>query len=262
MSQMQTKRISERGAHTIATPQSTPLAYLSLDLMNLDAGDTQEWNTGERESALVLLSGEVEMEGGGLSLSASRKGVFEEAATTLYLPPETQGTVRAVSAAQVAVCSSKATGAKAAFIVKPEEVKTVLRGEGNFSRKVCDIIDGERDVNCLVLGETFNGPGNWSSYPPHRHDEERLPEEVDLEEIYFFKLDPEQGFGMMRVYTGDGRVDEPMVIEQDDTVIIHEGYHPVVAAGGYQLYYLWFLAGPGRALVPFDDPAHKWVKDL
>ncbi|MCX7012705.1 MAG: 5-deoxy-glucuronate isomerase [Candidatus Sumerlaeota bacterium] len=262
MSPLQTKRIAAPGLHRICKPRSGGLEYLSFALMNLEAGGSLTWETKGMESALVLLEGEVEMSGAGLTFTASRKNVFEENPWTLYLPPGAKATVKAFSKAQVAVCSSRASQTQKAFAVPPNEVKVEMRGKGNFLRKVCDIIDPSRDVNHLLLGETFNGPGNWSSYPPHRHDVQNPPEEVNLEEIYFFKTQPEQGFGLMRIYTDDRRLDQPLVIENDDTVEIAEGYHPVVAAGGYQLYYLWMLAGPGRQLIPRDDPAHAWVKKL
>jgi 5-deoxy-glucuronate isomerase len=116
------------------------------------------------------------------------------------------------------------------------------------------------EANHLIVGETFNRSGQWSSYPPHKHEQDVPGIESRQEELYFFRLNPEQGFGFMRVYTDDRSIDQPMVLEQNDLVVIPKGYHPVCAAPGYNLYYLWMLAGPTRTLTMRDDPEHAWVK--
>jgi 5-deoxy-glucuronate isomerase len=109
------------------------------------------------------------------------------------------------------------------------------------------------------VGETFNEPGGWSSYPPHKHDRHDPPAEVALQEVYHFRLQPRQGFGIQRMYSPERGTDEVLVVEDGDTVLIPFGYHPVVAAPGYRLYYLWALAGEGRDLRLREDPAHAWV---
>jgi 5-deoxy-glucuronate isomerase len=111
----------------------------------------------------------------------------------------------------------------------------------------------------LLIGETYNPPGLWSSYPPHKHDVQQPPQETKLEEVYHFRLNPPQGFGLQRVY-GDG-FDECYTAQDRDTVVITKGYHPVVGAPGYQLYYLWILAGEERTMHPRDDDAHAWAKE-
>ena len=111
----------------------------------------------------------------------------------------------------------------------------------------------------LIVGETLSPPGNWSSYPPHKHDRQAAPEEVALEEVYFYRLQPAGGFAVQIVY-GDDR-ESARIVRDGDVVTIASGYHPVVAAPGYALYYLWVLAGEGRELVPYLDPGHAWVLD-
>ena len=105
----------------------------------------------------------------------------------------------------------------------------------------------------------MNRPGQWSSYPPHKHDTEIPGVETRLEEIYFYKVNPKQGFGYQRIYTGDRALDLAVTVENDDLVMIPKGYHPVAAAPGYSVYYLWALAGPERRMTPHDDPQHEWV---
>jgi 5-deoxy-glucuronate isomerase len=262
MSKLHFKPVTGKGVNLVADSSNSHMEYLSLNMMNLAAGEEQSWKADGVESALVLLSGSVEMSGAGLSVSGSRNSLFEDRATAFYAPPGTEVTVKAAGDSQVAICSCKATGKKAPFVIKPGELTTFERGTGNFSREICMIIDPERDVNHLTLGETVNHPGNWSSYPPHRHEIDRPPVETDLEEIYQFHFDPKQGFGFIRVYTEDFSTDETMTVEEGDTVIIKEGFHPLAAGGGYKLHYLWFLGGDKRELAAFDDPKHAWVKKL
>jgi len=146
-------------------------------------------------------------------------------------------------------------------LVPPSEVRTREVGRDNWFRYVYDVIDERIPAARLIMGETVNPPGNWSSYPPHKHDVDNLPQESDMEEVYYFKVDPVQGFGIQRIYTQDRSVDEAHIIENDTAVSIPEGYHPVVAGAGYKVYYLWVLAGEKRVLKMNDDPAHAWIKE-
>jgi 5-deoxy-glucuronate isomerase len=134
-------------------------------------------------------------------------------------------------------------------------------GRHNWKRTCHDIIPGGFPAKYLVVGETFNPPGNWSSVPPHCHEKDNLPVESLQEEVYYFKMSPSQGFGLQRMYTDDRSIDECYAIQDNDTVALPRGYHPIAAAPGYRLYYLWVLAGPKRAMVPRDDPAHAWLKN-
>ena len=110
-----------------------------------------------------------------------------------------------------------------------------------------------------MVGETINPPGNWSSYPPHKHDRHAPPDEVALEELYYYRFKPETGFGVQLIY--DDRDETARIVRDGDVVAIPSGYHPVVAAPGYSLYYLWVMAGEGRMLAPYFDPTHAWVQN-
>jgi 5-deoxy-glucuronate isomerase len=110
------------------------------------------------------------------------------------------------------------------------------------------------------VGETFNDPGGWSSYPPHKHDVHDPPRQALLQEVYYFRLDPPQGFGIQRLYSPERGLDMTFTVQDGDTVLIPYGYHPVVAGAGYRLYYLWALAGQGRSMYLQEDPDHVWVK--
>ena len=189
-----------------------------------------------------------------------RSNVFEERGYSVYAPPRTTYRIEALSDLDVAVCMAKADEEKAPFLVTPDQVRERVVGKGNWQRSVFDIVDGSVDACRLLVGETINPPGNWSSAPPHRHQVDNLPEESNLEEAYFFRVDPPQGFGVIRIYTDDRKIDETYSVENNDLVLIPEGYHPVAALAGYRLYYLWMLAGEKRMLKPRDDPKHAWLK--
>jgi len=190
-----------------------------------------------------------------------RTSVFSDEPSAVYAPPDTRLQLHGPLLA--AVFRSPATpeaAAFAAYAIRPEEVETVRRGSGNFTRRVRDILPASRPATRLLAGETINPPGNWSSSPPHKHDRHAPPEEVALEEIYLFRVQPEQGFGMQLSYSNDPPADRAIVVRDLDAVTIPAGYHPVVAGPGYGLYYLWCLAGQGRELQWYPDPAHAWVE--
>ena len=242
------------------------MEYLGFSVIALDEGGSQSLESGDRELALVVLTGTatVEVEGARYENIGGRGDVFSANAATVYVPCGSGATVTAAGPGglQVAVCSAPSTLKRAPAYIAPSDVKVKNVGKGNWRRSVKDIIDFTFDAQHLVLGETVNVPGNWSSYPPHKHEVDNLPVEAKMEEIYFFQLKPENGFGFQRVYTDDRSLDESIAVQQNDTVKIPKGYHPVSAAPGYQLYYLWFLAGPStRVLRPKDDPAYAWVKN-
>jgi len=243
-----------------------PLEYLGFGLANLAAGRTWTFDTGRAEWTIVVLGGAVRAYLAEGELTAGpigeRRDVFSGRAAAIYLPPGRRGRLVAVTGAQLAVCQSLADAGAPPSVITPDEVRVKTVGVHNWRREVHDIVDRRLSAGRLLVGETFNATGGWSSYPPHRHDEDRLPLEVNLEEVYFFQVNPPQGFGFQRVYTDDRGLDEAYAVEQGDTVVLPRGYHPVAAAPGYQVYYLWLMAGTGRVMCPFDDPRHAWIKGL
>jgi 5-deoxy-glucuronate isomerase len=150
------------------------------------------------------------------------------------------------------------------LLIQPDQVTPVSTGASNWRRDVCLCTGMDLPIQRLIMGETINPPGNWSSYPPHKHDEEKPPYEAPYEEVYHFLLKPQQGFGFIRLYDPTGRkdrLDEAFVIEHGDTMVLPHGYHPLVVAPGYQLYYLFALVGDKREYGAWsDDPAHSWVR--
>ena len=242
-------------------------AHVNLALTDLSPGETLEIPAAG-ETAVVVMSGVVDTstgDGESLGHAGERASVFDAPGDTVYAPAGTglRLTGGLDGPAQVAIASAAAepsTDAPPARVITPAEQRIAEVGEGNWSRSVRTILGPEHDAQRLLLGETINPAGNWSSYPPHRHDRHNPPEEVDLEEVYLFKTNPAGGFGVQIRYELDGdRAEEAFLVRDDDIAVIRTGFHPVVAASGYELYYLWVMAGEGRVMMPYLDPAHAWV---
>jgi 5-deoxy-glucuronate isomerase len=242
-------------------------AHISLTLADLSPGEELVL-ADHGETAAVILSGVVHAvttDGQSLGHAGGRASVFDAPGDTVYAPAGIGLGLTAASdaPAQVAIASASAEpdlNAPPARVIGPADQRIAEVGEGNWSRTVRTILGPEHDAQRLLVGETINPPGNWSSYPPHRHDRHNPPEEVDLEEVYLFRTNPAGGFGVQLRYELDGdRAEETFMVRDNDIAVIRSGFHPVVAASGYELYYLWVMAGEGRVMMPYLDPAHAWV---
>jgi 5-deoxy-glucuronate isomerase len=249
-----------QGYTEVIEPGFAGLERLSLGLLTLEPGEQDETETAGREAGLVVLGGRCRVEAGAASFAevGGRADVFSGKAHAVYVPAESRVRVTALTPLQVALCWCRADKAGEAVLIEPSGVREKSVGRDNWRRTVHDIMYDNVDAQHLVLGETLNPPGNWSSAPPHKHEVHDPPHEAAMEEIYFFKVQPSQGFGLQRLYDG-GDLDAAYTILDGDAVAIPRGYHPVVAGPGYRLYYLWFLAGRGRALHARTDPAHAWL---
>ncbi|WKZ31808.1 MAG: 5-deoxy-glucuronate isomerase [Thermodesulfobacteriota bacterium] len=232
------------------------LECLALDLLVLDTGDSFTLETGEYEMAIVPLAGDAcfSVEGGAYSLQ--RESVWKTPGSALYIPRGSSAAIKASRYSELALCKARTDEKRAVFHVPSGKEKTV--GRDAWKRKVVDIIGPEEGASRLVLGETFNPPGGWSSFPPHKHDTEIPGQEARMEEIYLFRLDPATGFGTQAIYGEQGS--HSFMVEDYDAVTIPWGYHPVSAMPGHSLYYLWFLAGDNRILRPNTDPKFKWLE--
>jgi 5-deoxy-glucuronate isomerase len=234
------------------------MEFLSLDLLVLGKGESFEYSTGGSEVAVVPMKASVRVETGKESYRLERSGVFSENASALCLPGDTKAVFYAAADSELALCKAHTETKGRTIFVPKEGVKEKTVGRENWKRRVVDIIDPSVRASRLVLGETFNAPGAWSSFPPHKHDTATPGVEAKMEEIYLFRLDPAEGFGTQTVY--DKETDYSFKVEDYDAVTIPWGYHPVSAMPGYSLYYLWFLAGEGRTLMPNTDPRYKWLE--
>lgn len=254
------------GYHELAG-QDNPagLKWIRLGVLRLAAGEAWTHREDAYETVLVLQRGTVEVEVGGQKFGPyTRSDVFAQRATAVYVPIQADVTVRNAGedTLEVAVCFAKAEDAHEPFAVTPDEVLVKTVGIKNYQRQVHDIVvnNAEGRVHRIIVGETFNPEGNWSSYPPHKHDDYQPGVEALMEEIYLYRIQPDNGFGFQAIYTSDGAIDEVFRVKHGDVFLIPRGYHPVCAAGGYQLYYLWLMAGPvDRVMIPHDDPEHAWI---
>lgn len=255
-----------KGYKEIVTNKSE-LELIGFDMLRLENGESITLNSNEYELGLVILSGTCDVKTADFSAEnlGNRRNVFDGKPTTVYMPKDTEYTVIAKDNGmlEIGVCKVKADKKYEPFVVKSDDVVTEHRGKLNWQRDVNDIITSkyEGKVDKIVLGETYGCAGQWSSYPSHKHDTDNMPYEVNMEEIYHFKVNPKQGFGIQVMYNDDMSLNESYIVRDGDSIAIKDGYHPVAAAPGYSVYYLWVMAGKsGRKLTPCDDPNHAWVK--
>jgi len=235
--------------------------------LRLFKGQTYSGQVGEHEHVSVILGGRGRFQAGHLSYDLGRRpDVFSGMPHAIYLPRRTAFTVEALSETlEIASCWVPTDQDFPVKVVRPGDCAVEIRGAGNATRQINSIIPPGFPCHRLVCVEVFTPSGNWSSYPPHKHDEHRLDGsgdvvEADLEEIYFYKMSHPQGFAYQRVYTADLSLDELCRAGHNDIVLVPEGYHPVVSGHGYHTYYLNFLAGSAQSLANSDDPDHSWVK--
>jgi 5-deoxy-glucuronate isomerase len=231
---------------------------LTSSRLSLAPGQPYDYRVPGEETIVVLQQGRGSFAVGGQRWPVGRRDVFSERATALYLPPGAALTVTADTALEAILVSTPAPDGGQAAIVTPDQVAPVERGRDLYTREVHNILVTDSHARRLMVGETFNPPGHWSSYPPHKHDGK--DGEPVLEEVYHFRLDPPGGFGHQMLYTADGET-VTHAVRDGDAVLLPYGYHPVSAPPGYRLYYLWAMAGAERRLALHEDPAHKWIHD-
>ena len=236
--------------------------YLAFERVSLAAGERHEGETGGRELAIVVLGGKcsVESSKGEWKEFGGRKNVFDGKPYTLYLPIHTTFSVTSTEGCEIALCYAKAEREFPARLVTPDDVDVEIRGGGNATRQINGMMKPDFPADRLLVVEVYTPAGNWSSYPPHKHDVHNPPGEVDLEEIYYYQIGQAEGYAIQKVYTKDRRIDETMTVRNGELVLVPEGYHPVVAAHGYDVYYLNALAGSARSMAASDDPDYAWVR--
>lgn len=250
--------------------------YIHFQSRSLPEGGSWSFAPGEHEIALVVLSGTLSVKSsrGEWAGLGKRSNVFAGLPEALYLPRNSSLAVRADSDCQFAVAWAASSGDHPPRCITQEQVSVEIRGGDNVTRQINGIIRPGFDCDRLVVVEVYTPSGNWSSYPPHKHDLHQVDQrgnlvEADLEEIYYYKIDKPEGYALQRIYTGEGSplqragepIDEVLLLRSDDLVLIPEGYHPVTSAPGYTTYYLNVLAGSAQVLTAVDDPQYSWVKE-
>ncbi|MFJ5222480.1 5-deoxy-glucuronate isomerase [Streptomyces sp. NPDC088400] len=258
----------------VISPESAGWGHSGLRILTLVPGEAHALSTGDSEFLVLPLSGSctVTVDGESFQL-AGRSGVFDSVTDFAYLPREAEALISSASGGRFALPCARTEAVLPPRYGRKGDVPVELRGAGNCARTVHNYcLPGTFDADQLLVCEVLTPGGNWSSYPPHKHDEARTdalgnPVESELEEIYYFEIaaGPQgPGFAYQRVYGSAERpIDVLAEVRSGDAVLIPHGWHgPSIAAPGYDLYYLNVMAGPGpdRAWLICDDPAHGWVR--
>ncbi len=235
--------------------------WMSFFVRRLQPGDVYRSCTEHEEAAFVLLGGTCRADfGNGPQTIGKRKNVFDGLPFTVYLPAGHEVTFTAETVCEIAECRVPSEARLEPALVTPSDVSSGLRGGGNASRQIVEIIAPTFPADRLMVIEVYTPGGNWSSYPPHKHDVHNPPSEVDLDEIYYYRIRQPEGFALQHLYSYDGRGPRTVMASDGDTVLVRSGYHPVVAGPGYDVYYLNFLAGSARALAVTEDSNHVWIR--
>jgi len=258
-------KANPKGRDIVAvTPRSAGWKYVGFAAHRLADGEAVERPAGDDEVCVVVLRGKVSVSAQGQTWReiGKRESVFaDEAPYAVYVPAGETIAVTSHGDAEVAFATAPAPGSRGrrARLIEPSTMKRSVRGAGANTRYVCDILPQTEPADHLLVVEVRTPAGHSSSYPPHKHDTDSFPDETSLEETYYHRLNPAQGFAFQRVYTDDRSLDESLAVEDHDVVMVPRGYHPVVVPYGYDSYYLNVMAGPTREWHFRNDPVHEWM---
>ena len=247
------------------TPANAGWRYVGFGLYRLRAGDSVDEFTGSSEAMLVMVEGKANIMGAGTDWGTlgERMNVFERTSPhSLYLPNGTDWQAIAQTDCTIAVCTAPGHGGHEARLIDPNSIRLTERGKGTNTRYINNIaMENEDFCDSLLVTEVFTPAGHWSSYPSHRHDEDDYPRITYLEETYYHRLNPASGFGIQRVYTDDGGLDETMAVKDHDVVTVPRGHHPCGAPYGFEMYYLNVMAGPLRKWRFVAAPEVEWIME-
>jgi 5-deoxy-glucuronate isomerase len=240
------------------------MKYVSMDLLYLESGEEIDVGKPSRELGIVIIGGQcsVSWDGAAERLMSSRANPLDSWPYAIYVPAGKSVHLKAISKLEAAAFGTAAEAGGEVLVVEPADLKVLRIGEGNWYLEGTFIIYDSVPSKKLIVGETHIPPGNWCSSPPHSHERDKEGVETQLEEIYYFRFKPPQGFGFQGVYTLDHKLEEAYIIRDGDVVLVPRGMHPNVAGPGYGMYMLWGMAGPRKEWIPFEDPAHKWIGSL
>ncbi len=251
------------GTSVIYTAEDSACQKVEMDMVRLAPGDKKSYREENKEYALVILGGKCSIKGADFAFenAGKRETVFDGAATCIYVPANMPFTIEGVTEVSIAVCKSPSIDKFEPAIVNPEDVVIKNLGKPGWEREAHFILDERVNSTMLYIGEAFVKGGQWASYPPHKHDDDNMPTEAETEEIYYYEFKKPEGFGIQKVYTLEGDIDETYTVKSGDFVEIPRGYHPFHAAPGYDNYYLWIMAGKDRGFYMTTDEDHKWLNN-
>ncbi|HYN00116.1 MAG TPA: 5-deoxy-glucuronate isomerase [Aestuariivirgaceae bacterium] len=261
MSMLLVKPGPEFGRVVHVTPKSAQWTYAGLDLLRLRAGEEAGGNPEGREVCLVFIAGKgrASVDQRDFGIVGERTDPFEGKPWSVYAPANAHWRVKAETDVEIAVCTAPGKGTLPPRLIGPEQVSHEMRGKGTNTRYVSNILPEWEPAENLLVVEVITPGGNSSSYPPHKHDQDNLPHESMLEEIYYHRIKPAQGFAFQRIYTEDGSLDETITVHDGDVTLVPKGYHPCAALHGYDLYYLNVMAGPKRIWKFHNQKEHEWL---
>lgn len=245
--------------------EDNPCKLLDFSKLCLRNDQVYSGNSGDREILMVILGGKcsVKVEKTIFENIGCRPNVFSGKPYAVYIPCQNEFKVNSQKNGdlEAILCCAPSNLKVEPFLITPEQVVVGKWGISNFSRHYHQILVNNIDkpVNRLIVGETYTPSGNWSTYPPHKHEVDDLPNEVYMEEIYYFKVNPSEGFGLARHYTDNESINAVYVVKDETILMMPKGYHTVVSAPGYTTYYLWMLAGNCRVQAPVNDSSVGWV---
>jgi 5-deoxy-glucuronate isomerase len=235
--------------------------WMSFIVRRLLPAEAVSLRTDDEEMALVLLAGKCTADWGqGKAPIGGRKNVFDGLPYALYLPSGNSVVLEAETLCEIAECRVPSTVPLAPRLITPGDVSSNLRGGENASRQIVDVIPTGFPADKLVVIEVYTPGGNWSSYPPHKHEVHNPPNEADLDEIYYYRMNDPRAFAFQNLYSSDYARSSVLKVYDGDVVLVRDGYHPVVAGPGYDCYYLNFLAGTSRSMMVTEDPHHVWLR--
>ncbi len=239
------------------------LKKLEFGIIELDASESLDFYTEDKETAFIMLEGhcDVAFDGEKYENVGNRANVFENRkAETFYMPREQKLTICALDHIKIAVCATPVSEKTQPQLLREDRVVLKTLGRVPFERETSFLVDGTTNAKVLTIGECYTTEGNWAGFPPHKHDEDNMPVECICEEIYYFLYNPKQGFGVQLVYTADGEIDEAYRVKNDELVEFPYGYHSTVSTPGYETYFLWLMAGDYQGFNRSNDPIHDWIK--
>ena len=249
------------GVYHRIDPKSAGWTYVGFEARKLARGARVSLAGGDMEICIVIFCGKARVTSASFNsgVIGEREDIFSGLPWSVYIPAKAAAEITAETDCEFGICAAPGTGKFPPRVIAPKDVECLTRGEGANTRHVRNILSETAEAESLLVVEVITPAGNWSSYPPHKHDRDALPAESRLEETYYHRLNPPQGFGFQRVYTDDRSLDETIAFGDRDVVLVPRGYHPCAAPYGYELYYLNVMAGPKRIWRFHNDPAHEWL---
>lgn len=267
MSKLLVKPSGDSGRIIDVTPAGAGWTYVGFALHRLKPGESVEGGEPDRETCLVLVTGRAAIRAADTDFGTlgRRMSPFDGKPVSVYAPAGARWSATAETEVELAVCTAPGTpGARSPRLIGEDDNGQEVRGKGSNVRHVTNILPETAEADALLVVEVITPGGNTSSYPPHKHDRDDLPRESHLEETYYHRLNPPQGFAFQRVYTdadenGRRELDEAMAVEDGDVTLVPKGYHPCATIHGYDLYYLNVMAGPKRTWRFHNAPEHEWL---